>query len=169
MYKYFLIFLACWSILSSPLVAQDLFLEDLLREMESELKKSGENEPASLDPVKKSSKNTLEKDVAVLRGLDKVTARIEDFNVPVGSKITFHGLEITVRSCQKKPPEEMPESAVFLEIHDIKSENRELFKGWMFASSPALSALQHPTLDIWLTDCFSEEVKEETISPSDSQ
>ena len=28
-----------------------------------------------------------------------------------------------------------------------------LFTGWMFASSPALSALEHPVYDVWVIDC----------------
>ena len=28
-----------------------------------------------------------------------------------------------------------------------------LFSGWMFASSPALSALEHPVYDVWVIDC----------------
>ena len=142
----------------TPVMAQDLFLEDLLREMESEL--IGEKKPEAA--VKKPDMaNELEKDIAVIRGLDKITARIQDFHVPVGDMITFNGLEVHVKSCQKKPPEDMPESAVFLEIYDTKKDHKKLFKGWMFSSSPALSALQHPTLDIWLRDCLEVEIKEE--------
>ena len=28
-----------------------------------------------------------------------------------------------------------------------------LFTGWMFASSPAVSALEHPVYDVWVVDC----------------
>ena len=27
------------------------------------------------------------------------------------------------------------------------------FTGWMFASSPALNALEHPVYDVWVLDC----------------
>ena len=64
-------------------------------------------------------------------------------------------LEITVERCAKAPPEETPESAAFLVIRDIKPEQPpvELFRGWMMASSPALSALEHPVYDVWVKDC----------------
>ncbi|MFT5180431.1 MAG: hypothetical protein ACI8S3_000304, partial [Alphaproteobacteria bacterium] len=29
-----------------------------------------------------------------------------------------------------------------------------LFSGWMFASSPALSALEHAVYDVWVVDCM---------------
>jgi hypothetical protein len=92
---------------------------------------------------------------AVLQGLDKVTARVSEIVTPLNRLVRFGTLEIVVRTCQKTPPEEPPESAAFLEIRDAKpdEETVSLFTGWMFASSPALSALEHPVYDIWLLDC----------------
>jgi hypothetical protein len=93
--------------------------------------------------------------IAVLQGLDKVTARISTFDAPLGEVAHFGTLEITPHACFKTPPEEPPESAAFLEIWDAKpgEPKKELFTGWMFASSPALSALEHPVYDVWVLDC----------------
>jgi hypothetical protein len=93
--------------------------------------------------------------IAVLQGLDKVTARISTFEAPVGGKVRFGTLEITVHSCQKRPPEEPPESAALLEIREVRHNEAPvaLFSGWMFASSPALHALEHPVYDVWVKDC----------------
>ena len=97
----------------------------------------------------------LEGDGAILQGLDKVTARISTFEAPLNQAVHFGTLEITVERCAKAPPEETPESAAFLVIRDIKPEQPpvELFRGWMMASSPALSALEHPVYDVWVKDC----------------
>ncbi len=94
-------------------------------------------------------------DVAVLQGLDKVTARISTIRAPVGSTVRFGSLEIVTRTCVKRPPEEPPESAAFLDIRDVKPGEAPLriFSGWMFASSPALSALEHPVYDVSVVDC----------------
>ena len=96
-----------------------------------------------------------ERDAVVLQGLDKVTARISKFTVKLDTPVAFGTLEITARACHKKPPEEPPESAAFLEIHEKQQgEPEELFfSGWMFASTPGLSALQHPVYDVWVLDC----------------
>lgn len=92
---------------------------------------------------------------AILQGLDKVTARVSEIEAPLHRLMRFGTLEIIVRVCQKTPPEEPPESAAFLEIRDAKpgEDTVSLFTGWMFASSPALSALEHPVYDIWVLDC----------------
>jgi hypothetical protein len=97
--------------------------------------------------------------VAVLQGLDKITARISTFEAPVEQPVSFGSLEIMVRTCQKRPPEEPPESAAFLEITEQKpgEEASRAFTGWMFASSPALNGLQHPVYDVWLLDCKTPE------------
>jgi hypothetical protein len=94
----------------------------------------------------------------VLRGLDKITAHISTFDVPIGQTVKFGALQITARSCDKRLPEEVPESAAFLEIVEAREGEtpQRLFSGWMFASSPALSALENPIYDLWVLDCKNE-------------
>ncbi len=96
------------------------------------------------------------KPIAILHGLDKVTARTERLQATIKQKIYFGTLTIKVRTCYKNPPTENPESAVFVEITDnvIGQGNSLVFNGWMFSSSPALSALEHPIYDVWVVDCI---------------
>jgi hypothetical protein len=94
--------------------------------------------------------------VALLQGLDKITARVSKFEAPLGEAVHFGTLSIRVRDCEKNPPEEPPESAAFVEVDEMRPGERaakRLFSGWMFASSPALSALEHPVYDVGLLDC----------------
>jgi hypothetical protein len=100
--------------------------------------------------------------VAVLQGLDKTTARVSTFDAPVGKPVRFGRLVITARACVKHPPEEEPESAAFLQIDELHQDERNaevvqrIFSGWMFASSPALSALENPIYDVSVLDCKSD-------------
>ncbi|MFN7190456.1 MAG: DUF2155 domain-containing protein [Rhodospirillales bacterium] len=93
--------------------------------------------------------------VGVLQTLDKVTGRVRVLEAPVGEPVEFGPLTITVRACRKRAPEEPPETAAFIEIVERKAGEApvDLFKGWMFASSPAVSALEHPVYDVWVNDC----------------
>jgi hypothetical protein len=93
--------------------------------------------------------------VAVLQGLDKITARITTIDAPVGQPVRFGTLDITVRRCHKRPPEETPETTVYLQIRELRLGERvqDLFAGWMFASSPAVSSMEHPVYDVWVVDC----------------
>jgi hypothetical protein len=105
------------------------------------------------------------RDVARLGTLDKVTARVSRLDVAVGETRRFGTLEITVASCFEAPPTEPPESAAYLTIVDQVPEAppEEVFAGWMFASSPALSALEHAVFDVWVEDCLTEgEIAEQT-------
>lgn len=101
-------------------------------------------------------------EVALLQGLDKITARISTFEAPIGEPVRFGTFEIVTRACNKKPPEETPESAAYLEIVDIRPDSPSvpLFSGWMFASSPALSAVEHPVYDVWVIDCKKASISE---------
>lgn len=94
-------------------------------------------------------------DVAVLQALDKVTARVSTIEAPVGEVVRFGTLEIVARTCDKRPPEETPESAAFIDVWEVRPGEPALsvFRGWMFASSPALSAMEHPVYDVWVLDC----------------
>ncbi|RDD63017.1 DUF2155 domain-containing protein [Ferruginivarius sediminum] len=98
----------------------------------------------------------VEADVVVMQGLDKITARTSTFEVEVGASQRFGSLEITARHCDKTPPEEPPERKAFLEIVDIRPDREAIgvFTGWMFSSSPALNALEHPVYDVWVIDCL---------------
>jgi hypothetical protein len=96
-------------------------------------------------------------DTVLLQGLDKITARVSQIKVPVGGTVTFGALQITARACDKHPPEEAPEAAAFLEVVEVKPDEKPVqrFSGWMFASSPALSALEHPVYDLIVLDCIN--------------
>jgi len=108
-------------------------------------------------------------EIAVLQGLDKVTARISTFEARIGETVTFGTLQIIARTCDKRPPEETPESAAFLDIWDRRPDEAALsvFRGWMFASSPALSAMEHPVYDVWVLDCRNSAASSEDSSSAE--
>ena len=169
---------------------------------------------------------TREPVTVTMRALNKTTARYEDIEIGMHQIATFGSLEIQPRTCDTRPPEEFPETTVFLEIFDTDYGNREsdlkvalppvvieeeieaeefevlsvapapfgetsaietapierdyepgfgeqpapevlegpqadginIFRGWMFASSPALNPLEHPVYDVWVIDCTTRVV-----------
>ncbi len=104
---------------------------------------------------------------AVLQALDKITARVRRLPIKVGQSGAFGTLLIEVDACRKAPPEDAPESAAFLKITDRQANAAQLvFDGWMFASSPALSAMDNPVYDIWVVDCAAEPVTSSAASPA---
>ena len=153
-----------------------------------------------------------------LRALDKITAEFTDLTLPIGESATFGSLTMVARTCSTRPPEEFPETTVFLEVYasdrDVQGQRvREqmaarkaselsalegveifdletaslpssgtddmmsaipvseavtrsiddalfgeaIFKGWMFASSPSLNAIEHPTYDVWVIACTMQD------------
>lgn len=99
-----------------------------------------------------------ERPKATLRGLDKATARTTTLSLGVGETVSFGSLRITLRTCRENPPTEPPESAAFLEVVEVRPDEQPVpaFSGWMFASSPALSAMEHPVYDVWVLSCSGE-------------
>ncbi|MAL87480.1 MULTISPECIES: DUF2155 domain-containing protein [unclassified Brevundimonas] len=100
--------------------------------------------------------------VAVVQAVDKVTAESIRFEVEVGGRPVAFKRELIfrVRACEVSTEGERDqEAAGYLEISlqprgvITGAEPRQLFRGWMFASSPGLGVLEHPVYDAWLVDC----------------
>jgi hypothetical protein len=79
--------------------------------------------------------------LAVLRGLDKITARTTVLQIAVGGEAAFGTLRITAKACLETPPTEPPESAAFLEIQVVD-----------------------PVYDVWVIDC-AEPLEPEPLAP----
>ena len=99
-----------------------------------------------------NTQRTLLADAVSLRGLDTLNGTVRDIELRVGETARFGNLEITADTC--RVPENAPgaDAYVFLRIRDVR-EDAPRFSGWMFASSPALSALDHPRYDVWVLGC----------------
>jgi hypothetical protein len=90
--------------------------------------------------------------VAQLRALDTLTGVVRDLTMNVGETLAYERLTITLQECRY--PKDNPNGDAFalLTIQDIR-EDTPRFDAWMIASSPALSALEHPRYDVWLLKC----------------
>jgi hypothetical protein len=119
----------------------------------------------------------IENQVAVFSALDKVTAHISKIEVPLNQTATFGALRITPRACYSRPPTDEPKTTTFVEIEETQLDGSEkrIFTGWMFAESPGIYGLEHPTYDVWLTECEkpSRTIAEDnpnpsTVAPSDN-
>ena len=100
--------------------------------------------------------------VAVLQAVDKVTAETIRFEVPVGQPVRYKSLILTVRACEHTAGDEPTEDTVAYLTVDSQPKPqagrpapgpRQVFKGWIYASSPGLSGPEHPVYDAWLITC----------------
>lgn len=107
----------------------------------------------SVDSV--DDEKSIESNMLVLQGLNKVLGRVSTLEIPLGTLARFENLEIIARKCWKSAPDERPENASLLEIREVKSgeEPKQIFLGWMLSSSPALSSLEHPVYDVTVLSC----------------
>lgn len=88
-----------------------------------------------------------------LRALDRMLGRPTDIELGVGQTVLFGRIAINVPECRY--PAENPSSDAFAHVRVIDTGGNMLFDGWMVASSPALSALEHPRYDVWVLRCAS--------------
>ncbi len=107
----------------------------------------------AVSPVSAQNQNETETGIAAeLRTLDTLTGVVRDLIINIGQTQTYERLTITVQDCRY--PKDNPNSDAYalLTIRDIREETPR-FDAWMIASSPALSALDHPRYDVWLLRC----------------
>lgn len=107
--------------------------------------------------IKTSNMTELPKQKAEIhvKALNKITAKTDNLVLQTDKPLLWNSLKITARTCYKSEAFEAEETAAFLEIDDMKHNNQPqfVFSGWMFASSPAISAMDHALYDVWLEKC----------------
>ncbi len=121
-------------------------------------KPAAENAPAKPVEATKRGRYTI----AILQALDKVTTETMRFEVPVGQPIRYKTLIFTVRACETAASDEIaPETSAYVVVDTqpkaqagrAAPPGRQVYKGWMYASTPSLNPLQHPVYDAWLIAC----------------
>ena len=117
------------------------------------------------------SSQWIEGNRLVIQGLDKITARIKTFEVDIAKNHKFGVLNIFVERCVFSKPIYKPESLAYISIKDNSNRLSEVkFKGWMFASSPALNALENSVYDISILACKKVDKqlkKSSSVSPKE--
>jgi hypothetical protein len=124
---------------------------------------SGNKKPATPAAINPQTEEVSPKEVdpnnfsgvAILQGLNKITAKTSDLRVPVGGQVEFGKLIIKAEKCWKSAPDQRPENKILLQIDEIQADGskKSIFHGWMFSSSPSISGIEDPIYDITAIAC----------------
>lgn len=138
--------------LAEPSVAQVLDTPPLEQPAEPQ-----DGEPTGLDLDTGDPLEAAETQIgvgAVIRALDKFTGERAALEIGIDGEAQFQRMSVTVRRCLARVSARDTEATAFVQIFDQRVEPPErVFSGWMFSSSPALSALDHPRYDFWVASC----------------
>jgi hypothetical protein len=126
--------------------------------------KEDEDDESEEDKAKRLAADTpvprQRRRVAIIEAIDKITAESMRFEVEVGGRpVRFNqSLIFTARACEVSAENELVSDAiayvdVTLQPKAAGAAPRQIFRGWMFSSTPALSGLQHPIYDAWVVGC----------------
>ncbi|MCF6234480.1 MAG: DUF2155 domain-containing protein [Rhodobacteraceae bacterium] len=91
---------------------------------------------------------------AVLRGLDKVNGQTVDVELPKGGRGAVFGLDVALADCRYPADNPTGDAYAYLTIRE-EAKTEIWFDGWMIASAPALSALDHSRYDVWVLRCIT--------------
>lgn len=110
----------------------------------------------------------------LMLGFNRDTGQRMQFRVNVGSTVNFENLSISVGACYKSKPEYPNESWAYVDVVDKGGENlnqlavlaqrnraklkeaqgaHRLRKGWIIASSPTVTPIDHAIYDLTLIRC----------------
>lgn len=89
---------------------------------------------------------------AKLRILDKLTGEVQDVTLARGQSVVTGRLTVQLDACRSPADNTVAEADAHLTILDVASTD-PVFAGWMLATAPALSALDHPRYDVWVLGC----------------
>lgn len=95
---------------------------------------------------------TVQGNVAFVRGLDKISGDVRDLEIGAGQVGTYGRLTIEISECRVPRANPSGDAFAFLTIRH-EGVDAPVFSGWMFASSPALNAFDHHRYDVWLLRC----------------
>lgn len=92
---------------------------------------------------------------AMVRGLDKLTGKVEDVAIMNGEVAKMGHLLIALGECRYPVGNPAGDAFAFLAIGE-EARDDPIFTGWMIASSPALNAMDHRRYDVWVLRCITE-------------
>ncbi len=153
------------SILCFDVFAQEKKIEIPAKNKKNNLIEAKKNDKISEDDIESEEEIKPENDisrfnnVAVVQVLNKTTAKTSILNLKIDEKISFGSLKIIAHKCWQSPLEQKPENKILLEVFEFKNETEEksqekrIFYGWMFSSSPSISSLENPIYDITALNC----------------
>ena len=108
--------------------------------------------PAAAGPVA-AQEATVQGTGVVLRALDKMSGKTQDVELPANATARFERIEIDHAECRYPAGNPSGDAFALLRIRDTLRGDQDVFLGWMMASAPALSALDHPRYDVWVLRC----------------
>lgn len=112
-------------------------------------------------PIQPELPKWMETPTGSVKVLNKIYTRNKEVTLKKGVEAKEGSLHIKLEKCFRQPESDKKESSALLLISEsFKSQpTKEIFHGWMFSASPAISALEHPIYDVILMGC-EEEKKE---------
>ncbi|WP_431299853.1 DUF2155 domain-containing protein [Tabrizicola sp. BL-A-41-H6] len=100
-----------------------------------------------------------------LRWLDKLTSETGDVELSRGQSAKIGRLVVQLDSCRYPTDNPASDAEAHLTMVDGGLQ-KTVFSGWMLASSPALSALDHPRYDVWVLRCVLPEIADPATTPA---
>ena len=154
-FSYIFFYMALFSVLYSQ---DEINLENIAPTFEEEVEIVTEQIDENGPKIKSKNlkKTNSNKTIVNFRALDKITAKISDINVIVGTKKKLGYLEILPKKCAFSKSDNEKGVVAYIQVKDLSDKRSDkifVFNGWTFSSSKTLRTFDHPVYDLWVTGC----------------
>jgi len=86
--------------------------------------------------------------------LDKVGGGVKEISVPVGGQLVVGDLQVNVLACVIRPPDQVPDAAVFLSLQSTDSPAAPPdYRGWLLRSAPGAAVAGDASEIFRIIDC----------------
>lgn len=128
---------------------------------------NGGNPPATPAPGAGSTASVPDQDVtpvppntwvpgktAKIGVLDKIDGSVQELSIPVGGQSTVGDLQISVLACVIRPPDQVPDAAVFLALQSTGDTSAPPdYRGWLVRSTPGAAIAGDASETFRVIDC----------------
>ena len=154
----FFIFFSTYSLSEEKINTTEIINLDELKPTFEEAGSEDEisNSSIKLKEKKLTDNNFTKESSIIMMGLDKITAKKEEFDLKIGQAKFFGSLEIKVLNCGIVEDENKQQLAAYMQVKDLADKNQDkifIFNGWTFSKDQNLNPFDHAIYDLWLIDC----------------
>ena len=104
--------------------------------------------------------------------MDKISSKNELIKLTIDEEFVYKDLAIKSMKCTNSEFDDIPEIKAYIQVRDLtKDDNNNVFvfNGWMFSSSPALSALENSVYDLSVLACKKDNKQSKISSSSEDK
>lgn len=93
--------------------------------------------------------------------INKISTKSKKLTLKLKHEEYFDNISVELLKCWRSPDQYKNDDKALVRIYEnkIDEDPKQIFFGWLFASSMSLNTLEHPVYEVFLTKCSGKVIK----------